>query len=344
MARKQKSFQRTALKILCTVEAIVLVLMIGATVLFQNVMGQINYVDLDTALKLTQEELDAYLATEDGALTDVLSSVLGDVEFEDHSTQIGGPKSNLINIMLIGQDRRPGEARTRSDSMILCTFNKKTGQMTMTSFLRDLYVQIPGYQDNRLNVAYAAGGMSLLNETLKHNFGIHVDGNIEVDFTQFAQLVDLMGGVSMELRQDEANSINQSTGSALSAGKQWLTGSQALAYARIRNLDADGDFSRTNRQRKVVTALLDSYKSADLSTIYSVIMDALPMITTDMSKTDMLGYAVDVFPKLANMELVSQRIPADGTYEQRMIREMAVLVADMDASRQILEETLLGAS
>ena len=212
MARKQKSFQRTALKILCTVEAIVLVLMIGATVLFQNVMGQINYVDLDTALKLTQEELDAYLATEDGALTDVLSSVLGDVEFEDHSTQIGGPKSNLINIMLIGQDRRPGEARTRSDSMILCTFNKKTGQMTMTSFLRDLYVQIPGYQDNRLNVAYAAGGMPLLNETLKHNFGIHVDGNIEVDFTQFAQLVDLMGGVSMELRQDEANSINQSTG------------------------------------------------------------------------------------------------------------------------------------
>ena len=94
----------------------------------------------------------------------------------------------------------------------------------------------------------------------------------------------------------------------------------------------------------MVTALLDSYKSADLSTIYSVIMDALPMITTDMSKTDMLGYAVDVFPKLANMELVSQRIPADGTYEQRMIREMAVLVADMDASRQILEETLLGAS
>ena len=341
MSRRRNSLKRAALSFLCIVLAVILTAMLSVTLYFQYLLKQINYVEHDETPTLSQEQLNEYLAEEEDSDASAPSMDAGDVEFKDHTTQIGGKGSGLVNILLIGQDRRPGESRARSDTMILCTFNKHTKTLTMTSFLRDLYVEIPGYQDNRINAAYAAGGMSLLNETLKENFGIHIDGNIEVDFNQFAQSVDLLGGVTMELRQDEADVINRDAPGTVSAGTQLLTGQQALAYARIRSLDADGDFSRTNRQRKVISALLDSYKNASLSTVLSLLDDILPMITTDMNDVKIIAYATELFPMLSGADIVSQRIPADGSYSGKMINGMSVLVADMEASRQLLEDTLL---
>lgn len=341
MSRRRNSLKRAALSFLCIVLAVILTAMLSVTLYFQYLLKQINYVEHDETPTLSQEQLNEYLAEEEDSDASAPSMDAGDVEFKDHTTQIGGKGSGLVNILLIGQDRRPGESRARSDTMILCTFNKHTKTLTMTSFLRDLYVEIPGYQDNRINAAYAAGGMSLLNETLKENFGIRIDGNIEVDFNQFAQIVDLLGGVTMELRQDEADVINRDAPGTVSAGTQLLTGQQALAYARIRSLDADGDFSRTNRQRKVISALLDAYKNASLSTVLSLLDDILPMITTDMNDVKIIAYATELFPMLSGADIVSQRIPADGSYSGKMINGMSVLVADMEASRQLLEDTLL---
>lgn len=340
--RKKKSAARAALSMLCVMLGLILVLMLGATVYFQHLLGSINYVDPDSTPTLSQAELDALLAndTEEDSGNPTINP--NDVEFHDHDTQIGGKNSDVVNILLIGQDRREGESRARSDSMILCSFNTRTKQLTLTSFLRDLYVEIPGYYNNRINAAYAAGGMSLLNSTLEKNFGVYVDGNVEVDFNQFADIVDLLGGVEIELRQDEANVINKGTGSSLSAGTQLLNGDQALAYARIRTLDGDGDFSRTNRQRKVINAMISAYKNSSLTTILSLLDDILPMITTDMTNAEIIGYATELFPMLSGATIVSQRIPADGTYSGRMISGMSVLVADMDAARQLLEETLNG--
>ena len=126
--------------------------------------------------------------------------------------------AHIINILLIGQDRRPGEPRQRSDAMILCTLNLDRQTVTLTSFLRDMYVKIPGYADNKINAAYQIGGMALLDQTLEVNFGIHVDGNVEVDFSQFQRIVDLMGGVDIELTDAEARYINSSIGTALNPG------------------------------------------------------------------------------------------------------------------------------
>lgn len=336
-------FQRFALKLLCTVLGLILAAMILLTLYFHHLMSRIHYVEPEDHFTLSQEELEEFLSAETvspDAGTPTMDPE--SVDFGNADVEIGVDRSEVINILLIGQDRRPGEARARSDSMILCTFNKDTKTLTLTSILRDLYVQIPGYQDNRVNVAYAAGGMKLLNETLEKNFGIRVDGNVEVDFTQFADIVDLVGGVQIELRADEANLINRSQGSSLTEGTNLLTGDQALQYARIRSLDSDGDFSRTNRQRKVVGAIVDAYKNASLKTLLSLLDDILPMITTDMSNLQIISYALDLFPLLSDVRIVSQRIPADGTYSGQMIRGMAVLVADMDAARALLEETLLG--
>lgn len=339
MSRKRTSAKRIAMTMLCVVLGFILAVMLSVTLYFQHLLRQINYVDPEDSYTLSQEELDAYLGSDSLGEPD---TPIYDESGEESNTLIGGKGSNLVNILLIGQDRREGEGRARSDSMILCTFNKKTGQITMTSFLRDLYVKIPGYYDNRINAAYAAGGMSLLNETLKANFGIHVDGNVEVDFGQFAQIIDLLGGVTMEIRQDEAEQINAAAGSQLSAGTHVLTGDQALAYARIRSIDADGDFSRTSRQRKVINALLDAYKNSSITTILGLLDDILPMVTTDMNQAKIITHAITLFPMLAEANIVSQRIPADGTYSGQMIDGMSVLVADMDATRLYLEETLLG--
>lgn len=312
------------MKLLCTLLGLVLVFLLGATLLFRSYLEQINY----TPVK------------QDNGIQAVFSQL----SFSDSSSgRIGGANSGLTNILLIGQDAREGESQSqaRSDSMILCTYNKNTRQLTMTSFLRDLYVPIPGHGSNRINAAYAYGGADLLKKTIDENFNIAIDGCMEVDFSHFSDIIDSMGGVEIELRQDEAEVINQQTGSCLTEGTHVLDGFQALTYSRIRSLDLDGDFSRTSRQRKVINALADSLRGSGIKELAPLISKILPMITTDLSRGQLLLYAVDILPHLSQMDIRSQSIPAAGTFTDQTIDGMAVLEADMAAQRQYLQNTLL---
>lgn len=245
------------------------------------------------------------------------------------------------SILLIGQDSREGEATARADSILLCSFYTDDHRVLMTSFLRDLYVPIPGQESNRLNAAYAHGGMSLLRQTLQENFGISIDGCVEVDFSNFSQVLDILGGVTIDLRQDEADAINKTIPGNLSEGMQHLSGDQALAYTRIRNLDKDGDFSRTNRQRKVISALLGSYKGASLFTILSVIPEILPMLSTDMEQSQIISTIIHLLPMISESTITSQQIPAKDKCTYSTIRGMAVLTADLKEIRRDLEESLL---
>lgn len=327
MKRKQHdTFARSAMKLLCFFLALVLVFLLGAMALFQQVLGKIHY---------TQPTAD--LGTR---LTALLSDVRS-ASSRKSADLIGGTGSGIVNILLIGQDRREGEETARSDSIILCTYHRKTGDLTVTSFLRDLYVPIPGHSSNRINAAYSEGGMTLLDDTLEQDFDLHIDGNIEVDFSQFAGIIDLLGGVKLELREDEAEVINRETGSSLSAGMQTLSGTEALTYARIRKLDLDGDFSRTDRQRKVINALLDSYRDIKWRDLLPLMDQLLPLISTDLNYGQLVLLAMEVLPKLPNAQITNQRIPADGTFTDETINGMAVLSADLDANRALLRETLL---
>ena len=252
-----------------------------------------------------------------------------------------GSKEETIHILLIGQDRREGEDRCRSDCMILCSFLPESGQLKLTSFLRDLYVQIPGYGKNRLNAAYAFGGMPLIRQTFQENFGIPVTGCVEVDFSGFSQMVDLVGGITLSLREDEAAHLNwEVPGSRLSAGIQHLNGAQALTYSRIRSLDEDGDFSRTNRQRTVLMALLNRCKNASLPEMIQLFRKASPMMSTDIRKSEFLTLIRSICPRLSRLEVSSQWVPQDGTYQHRIIDGMAVLDADLDKVRAALRKSL----
>lgn len=327
MKRKQHdTFARAFMKLVCLLLALILVFLLGATALFQQVLGKIHY---------TQPPAD-FGTRLNSFLSNLASEGIG-----QQSDLIGGTGSGIVNILLIGQDRREGEETARSDSMILCTYHRKTGNVTMTSFLRDLYVPIPGHHSNRINAAYSEGGAALLDDTLRENFSLHIDGNIEVDFSQFAQIIDLLGGVELELREDEAAEINKETGSDLAAGTQVLNGAQALTYARIRKLDADGDFSRTSRQRKVMSALLSRYRDMQWKDLLPLMDQLLPLISTDMNYGKLVLLAMEILPKLSSAQVTNQRIPADGTFSDEKINGMAVLSADLEANRQILRDTLL---
>lgn len=303
---------------LCLILGLILAGMIAGTRYTQNLLSQIHYV--------TQETHPGHAAQE--SETSVVQTTAAFLRQE-----------KTIHILLIGQDRLPDETRARSDAMILCSFDKDAGTVTLTSFLRDLYVDIPGYGKNRLNAAYALGGMALLDQTLEENFGISIDGNVEVDFTQFSGIIDLLGGVELELRQDEADWLNQDLGTSLISGRQMLTGSEALAYARIRKLDADGDFSRTGRHRKLLTALLDSYRQMDLPDALSLMEEVFPLLTTDLSAPKILKYAVSLLPMLGDAQVQTRHIPADGTYTSQTIDGMWVLVPDLEANRAVLSDS-----
>ena len=322
--KRKDSLARMGMKLLCTLLGLVFCVMLAVTLLFRQYLNQIHYTPQSSG---------------DSSILEVFSAIpLGHADKD----RIGGSGSDLMNILLIGQDSREGEEGARSDSMILCTYNKATQELTMTSFLRDLYVPISGHGSNRINAAYSFGGADLLKKTIEQNFNVAIDGSIEVDFTHFSGIIDELGGVEIELRQDEAEEINRQTGSSLTEGMQTLDGFQALTYARIRKLDIDGDFSRTNRQRKVIGALVASLQDSSIKELTPVIGKVLPMLATDMNRGQLFLYALEILPNLPKMDIHSQKIPADGTFTDQTIDGMSVLVADMAAQKQQLKDSLLG--
>ena len=205
--------------------------------------------------------------------------------------------ASVTNILLIGQDAREGETQTRSDSMIICSINMKTKQVVLTSLMRDMYVAIPGYGYDKLNAAYAYGGMELLDTTIQEDFGIDINGNVEVGLEAFLESMLAVGDLDIDLTQEEADYLNahpdlgmstdpEEGGTAetwnLTAGTNTMTSSQLLAYCRMRYI-GNSDWDRTRRQRTVLTAAIAKFKKSGPLKQYSIISSAAPSITTDIT-------------------------------------------------------------
>jgi LCP family protein required for cell wall assembly len=200
----------------------------------------------------------------------------------------------------------------------------------MISFLRDLYVRIPGYSPNRLNAAYAFGGFDLLKRTLKNNFAVNIDGCLEVDFTAFKKVIDMVGGVDVSLTAAEAKII----GDGAKAGVSHLDGDHALMYARIRKLDSD--FGRTARQRNIVKAVISKVKGCSPSELMNLLNTVLPYLKTDMSNAQIMSMAFQYASSFSWMGLSTYSVPARDCYRSASIRGMSVLVPNLSRIRERL--------
>lgn len=334
-SKQPRSKQKKLLTALCAVLAVVLTLMLVATVFIESKFGLINRPD--PVATMSPEEINALLnATEEKP--EGVEIVLTPATLPQNAEVITG--ENVINILLVGVDADG----TRSDTMILCTINEKNSTITLSSFLRDTYVDIPGYFPHRLNTAYSLGQFEVLQDTLEQNYGIRIDGNVGINFDSFMELIDVVGGVDIELSEDEAWYLEELYDTDVDVGINTLDGYQALGFARIREATLGGDFGRTGRQRRVLTSLLNKAKSLSLMELNELLDTALPMITTDMSNSQIVDYALEVFPLLSGCKVVSQQIPAEGTYYMGWTEQdggMSILVVeDFEANTELLKKAM----
>lgn len=248
--------------------------------------------------------------------------------------------SKIINILLIGSDTRNEKERGLSDSMILISINKTSEKITATSLLRDIYLEIPGKQNDRLNTAFASGGAKLLMETIEQNFKIKIDKYIAIDFMAFIDIVDAVGGVTIEVTEEELPivnryiteinnmlSINKNQDHLTDAGIQLLNGKQALSYSRVRYVGTD--FGRTERQRRVLGLMFEKIKGLNMSGINDLLQLVLPQVTTNFKEGEIFSQIL-MIPDYLKYDYEQWSIPMKGTYKDLTIRGMSVLGIDFE--------------
>ena len=286
----------------------------------------------------------------------LVGKVYAEMNYEEIESVASSPmkEEGVTNILLIGNDSRENGEDGRSDAMILLSISNKTKKIYMTSLLRDMYVEIPGHKDNRLNAAYSYGGAELLMETIEKNFDIHISRYVLVNFEAFANLVDAVGGVDLELTGKEVEYVNgylveynillgRPEGTDyfddLSGGMVHLNGPQALAYCRNRYIGTD--FGRTERQRKVLTEVIHKLPKGVLMNPKGLIDGLMPNLTTNLTQAECYQLSL-MAPKILTYDIIQNSIPMEGTYKDATHRKMSVLEVDFEANKKFLQENLYG--
>lgn len=312
-----------------------LLLVLGCFGFVYGKLSKIQRVSPEDQVRIPREEED--FETEEGILSAEEIQEEESLEVQWNGVELLKSK-DVVNILLIGQDRRPGQGRQRSDTMIICSIQKDTNEIILTSIMRDCYVQIPGYSDNRINAAYAFGGMELLDETIELNFGIPIHGNVEVDFDGFIEALTVVGNLELNLTAQEAANMQQGGAWNLKSGVNSMTPEQVLWYARMRNIGRS-DWDRTERQRKVITAALKKVEHLDVLELIDLADEILPCVTTDMTNGEIVSLIYDVVSENISA-LRSQRVPIDGAYYSASIHGMSVLVPDLIENNEYLKDTI----
>lgn len=336
--KKKRKGKKMLIIILLAILLALLLIVLAVVLYVDRMMNLINY-QTETLPTMNQQEMEDFLNQDKETMDPEFTGDVLDPEEIVLETVDGEYiySEDVINILLVGQDRRPGESRARSDSMILCSFNKLTKELTLTSFMRDMYVSIPDNGAHKLNASFAWGGFELLNETIQTNFGIRIDGNFSVDFDAFESVIDTIGGVDVYMTATEANYIGWGK---YSEGMNHLNGEDALRYSRIRNI-GNADFTRTARQQNVINAIVEKCKTLSLVELNNLMEAVLPLLSTNMEKSTILGYAAELLPMVAGVKMNERvRIPADDTFSYAWVSDMSVLMPDLEANRQILIEKL----
>ena len=216
--------------------------------------------------------------------------------------------NGIYNILLIGVDRRDDSWYGNSDTMVLVTFNDNRKQICLTSFLRDLVADIPQIGVRKLNAACAYGGPKLLTETMRENYAVDIDNYAMVDFDSAESVIDALGGVDVELTDEEAANAGVS-----GSGLVHLDGKHAVSYARDRTSGGTFDFGRTQRQRNIIMAIIKKAQEGGFSSLDEAARATLPYITHNMTRRQLLSF-LSKLPTYVKYNVVEQHIPFDGEW------------------------------
>ena len=263
---------------------------------------------------------------------------------------------HVRNILLIGADADKGGS-SRSDSIMIASVNKQTGRITVCSILRDTHLDVPGHQESKVNAAFSWGGANLLIQTIEQNFGIRIDDYAVVNFEMFTALIDGLGGIELDVTDDEADYINnrhkygkeEKPEEVPSGEGVHLSGYQALWYSRIRKL-GNGDWDRTERQRKVISAIMSDVKGqlnpVGVFGLISTAQDVAPYITTTLSTNDFWSLMFSLMScmtksggSMDNM-LVTQQIPFEDTWWYSSQWDGSSISLDLEVNREKLQSLL----
>ena len=328
---KKKRGLRIFLIILAILAVLVGGVVAAGAVYYNRMMNKMDIIELPE---------DTYVYTEETQLTEATEAVSNTVgavitEPTEATTVVTEPPKakaeDIVNILVVGQSSRAGEESRMADTTMVVSVNTFDGTVTIFSVLRDSYVKLPDYKGHvcgraKFTVCYGlgyewggpAGAMEMTNICMRDNFGVEVDHNIEIDFESFIRVVDLMGGIEIELTQAEADYLNKDDLYVLydvEPGLQYLDGMAALSYARMRKAegDNDSDIKRSARQRLVIEKLLDKVRGLTLSDLQSIANTLLPEITTTMKPNDIVELLVKFMPVFKDVKIVGATIPYDKT-------------------------------
>ncbi len=341
-SRKARARRKRLRVVLIGILSLLLLACAAVFFLFQHYYGKSNFLrDSDVSHAETlpedvQNDLDANMNQEEQE--EALR------EAQEAQSGIAFPNSeNVYNILLIGSDRRDSSWYGNSDVMMLLSINSETETIHLTSFMRDSYAVVGDSGGHKLNYAYALGGGPLLVETIEENYKIDIDAYASSDFDNTADIIDLLGGVEIEVSSGEARLINQTARgndneTLPGAGTYLLNGDQAVAYGRIRKI-GNADYQRTERQREVMSKLFAKAKALSVTELMNLADEILPLVTHNLSEGAVASLLLDL-PTIMSYDLVLDRVPYDGMYYMK--GEM--LVPDWEETIERLHENIYGES
>lgn len=258
-----------------------------------------------------------------------------------------------LRILLLGTDRlgyrtlTEDEALSRADAILVLTIQPGSGKIRVLSIERDYQVTLPGDRGvNKLSTATYFGGSQMALDAVNGLFGTDLTYYMQVDIPSAIGIIDSLGGIEVDIREDELAVVNASPviEPKAKAGPHHFDGKQAQAFMRVRDMTInpiESNAQRNERQTRVISAILKRLPQMGLSEAVAVASDILPMISTNMPVYDLLLLAQSVLQGGLDMEIVYQRSPSTPFQSKRVNKHLVVQVTDMDKEIQAVRDFLL---
>ena len=304
----------------------------------QKAVDLVSYIKNDGCLYTIK-----YMGTNIGTSTALsgFKSFLEDFSLKSAEQSVKKPqKQDSVNILILGDDsafdRPGGRVNGRTDIIILFHLNLESGEGTIVTIPRDTWVSIPGHEDGKINGAHAFGGNELTVKTIEALSGLKIDNYIITDFDGFKPLIDLLGGVTVEVKENLSDSFS---GCYLTVGVHHLNGEQALALSRNRHRNGDpgqqgGAFAREREAAKIILALFNQQTTFErFIKMPAFVNYLLNYVWTDFTFNDVIRF----LPSLGKINTQNIKITSIPSWPE-MVGNASAVVYDKEATKELFEE------